>query len=286
VKEVAIVVGALVAAVLAAAVIVFALRPDEELAPDRLATVPKTSTAAVPQLEPLPEVEVVAAEVHQRPVPLDVLETATITAAAYAPGLRLQRTVLEDEWEGRRAEIEDRVTGDVRAYAIGDLLPYGSLLVGISTAAVDVMVGDAHLVRLHADGRIEEVHDLSRVYEGKALPLVRDEPADADEVRLALIDIRSSDPAEVQAAIDRLIAAGHPAIELLIGHVEDILPVESAEYAFPSGSAIEMRPRVSGEIVMMVLEQITGQTFGDLTKEELGDEERRTIARAWRRFLE
>ena len=39
-----------------------------------------------------------------------------------------------------------------------------------------------------------------------------------------------------------------------------------------------MRPKVSGELVMMVLERITGQTFGDLAKEDLTDEERRVFA--------
>lgn len=283
-KETAIVVAALVAAVIAAAAAVFFLRSNE---PDLPASVVRTATVAPPLVAVLiPETEV--SNALRRPVPLDILATSSVAVAPFAPGIRLKRAVVsEDEWEERRAEIEDLRTKDVRAYAIGDLLPYGSLLVGISTASADVMVADSHLIRLYADGRIRGLEDLSDVYAGAALKAAKyTEPADADQLRLALIDLRNDDPAIVQRAIDELIAGGDPAMELLIQHVDDILPVTSAEYAFPSGSGVEMRPRVSGEIVMMVLERITGQTFGDLTKEELTEDERRTIAKAWRRFLE
>ena len=47
-----------------------------------------------------------------------------------------------------------------------------------------------------------------------------------------------------------------------------------------------MRPEVLGQVAMFVLEQITGQTHGDLTREDLSAEERRRIARAWRRAYE
>ncbi len=282
-KETAIVVAALFAAILAAAIAVFFLREDREVLPSAVLTSTATPALAAVWVE-----NEVVSDARARPVPSDILATSSVAAAPFAPGIRLKRSVLSvNDWEERRAEIEDLKSGDVRAYAIGDLLPYGSLLVGISTASADVMVGDSHLIRLYADGRIQGLEDLSEVYNGARLVEAKHaEPADADLIRLALIDIRHEDPATVQKAIDDLIAGGHPAIELLIPHVDDILPVTSAEYAFPSGSGVEMRPRVSGEIVMMVLEKITGQTFGDLTNETLSDEERRAIAKSWRRFLE
>lgn len=290
-KELAIVLGALIAAVLVAGAIVFAFRPAEDRGAPVNAAATSTTAVALPQLASASiiaeEQEAVAAELG-RAVPADILKTATVSAAPFNPGIKLKRTLLEsDEWEGRRASIEDRATRDVRVYAIGDLLPYGSLLVGISTASIDVMVSDAYLVRIYENGKIKSLHDLSSVYEPSALPIVKNaEPPDADVVRLALIDLRNDDPTVVQAAIDTLISAGDPSIELLVPHVADVIPVRSAEYAFPSGSAIEMRPRVSGELVMMILGRITGQTFGDLAKEDLSDEERRTIARAWQRFFE
>lgn len=288
-KELAIVLGALIAAVVVAGAIVVAFKPAEEHAELPVLVATSSAAAALPQLAAVSAAE--QAEVASSPergVPLNILKTASVAAAPFNPGIRLKRALLEsDEWEGRRASIEDRATRDVRVYAIGDLLPYGSLLVGISTASIDVMVGDAYLVRLYENGKIKSLHDLSSVYEPSALPIVKNpEPPDADVVRLALIDLRSDDPTIVQTAIDTLISAGDPSIELLIPHVADVIPVRSAEYAFPTGSAIEMRPRVSGELVMMILGRITGQTFGDLAKEDLTDEERRTIARAWQRFFE
>jgi hypothetical protein len=285
-REVLIVVGSLVAAVAAAAIVVAIFAPGRSGSQAAAATSTVAATA-LPTLIELPQPEVVA-EPFARVVPAEILRTATVAAAPHAPGIKLVRTVPGREgWEDRRAEIEDRLRGDVRAYAIGDLLPYGSLLVGISTAAIDVMVGDAHLIRLYTDGSIEMIEDLEAAFEPRALPMAKQqEPEDADEVRLALIDLRSDDPTIVQAAIDRLIAAGHPGIELIVPHVESSLPVRSAEYAFPSGSQVEMRPRVVGEVAMMVLEQITGQTFGDVAREDLTAEQRRDIAESWLRFFE
>lgn len=218
-------------------------------------------------------------------VPEDVLRTSTAAPSPSEPRVRLVRTRIEARWEDRRAEVEDRETHEVRSYAIGDLLPHGSLLVGISTGAAEIMVADSHLVRLREDGGLEKIQNLTAPPPAKALTPARElEPEYAEEIRIALVDLRSDDPTIVQAAIDALIAAGDPAIELLILHVESPIPVREAEYAFPSGSGLELRPRLVGDIVMMVLERITGQTFGDLSKDRLTDVERREIAGAWKRW--
>lgn len=253
-----------------------------------------TSTAPIGKLETIQAEEPVA-EVA-RGVPAEVLKTSTTASPPIAPKLKLFRIARpaspdgsgETDWEERRAIIEDSKTGDARAYAIGDLLPHGALLVGVMASSVDVMVGDAQLLRLHLDGRVEPLEDLAALAaEPSALrPIERDAPVDGERVRLALLDLDSEDPSVVQGAIDRLITAGEPAIELLLPQVESEVPVQSAEYAFPSGSQIEMRPEVLGQIVMLILEQITGTTHGDLAREDLSVEERRRIARAWRRSLE
>jgi hypothetical protein len=284
------VLGALVfgvAIALAIAVAVRRAKIDREDGTAASASVVRTASVARPI--PLADLAVMAeAEVSPargRAVPADILRTATVTAAYWAPGLALKRAVITDDWESRRAEIEDRTTGDVRAYAIGDLLPHGSLLVGVSTAAAEIMVADTHLVRLHEDGRIEPIQDLSKAFEPAALQPARGlDPDYEDAVRIAIIDLRSDDPTKVQQAIDALIESGDPAVELLIQYADGELPVRSAEYAFPSGSGVEMRPRVSGDVVMMILERITGQTFGDVTKEDLAADDRRTIARSWKRW--
>jgi hypothetical protein len=226
-----------------------------------------------------------AASRDLEPVPAEVLRTATLTASPLAPGLRLLETTMDSDWQLRRARIEDRTSHAVRAYSIGDLLPKGALLVGISTKSADIMVGDKHLVRLHDDGHVEALNDLSELELDVPTEVkVPIDPDYADKLRLALIDARGDDPAVVQQAIDRMIAAGDPGIDLLIPHVDSTAPVHEAEYAFPSGSELKKRPRVMGEMVMLILERITGQRFGDATKEGLTDEERRGIAAAWKRW--
>ncbi|MCK6548641.1 hypothetical protein L6R52_22545 [Myxococcota bacterium] len=47
---------------------------------------------------------------------------------------------------------------------------------------------------------------------------------------------------------------------------------------------MQARPRTAGVIVMLIVERITGQTFGDLTKETLTDAEARQIAGSWKRW--
>lgn len=228
--------------------------------------------------------EVVAAPPAERGVPLDVLKTATVTAAPWAPGLRLVKTALGTEWEAARAELEDKTNGDVRAYAIGDLLPHGSLLVGITEKSADIMVADTHLVRLWVDGKLERLHDLTQPIT-KPLKVASDlDPDYEDRIRVALVDLRSDDPSVVQTAIDELVAAGDPALELLMPQVDSLAPVRAAEYSFPAGGDLQARPRTAGVIVMLIVERITGQTFGDLTKETLTDAEARQTASAWKRW--
>jgi hypothetical protein len=280
-----VVIGALAASVAAAAVVVALFGPPRSSIA-RLGPV-ATSTRALPALEPLAEVEPIAEVAPSpglRPTPAEVLRTSTVVAASWAPGLALVKTTMKPGWEERRAEIEDRTQGDVRSYAIGDLLPHGSLLVGISTGTADIMVGDAHLVRLFADGRVAPLEDFALAAEPPALSHAKGLDEDyRDRVLLAVHDARSQDPSVVQAAIDELVASGDPAVELLIPYVDSALPVRAEAYRFPSGGELDLRPRVLGELVMLVLERITGQTFGHV-KEGMSEEERAAIARAWRRW--
>jgi hypothetical protein len=278
------VIVALAASMACAGLVIAVLASGERHKTQNRALVKTSSTAAVAL--PSTTAHALVARSDVRPVPIDVLKTATVVAEPFAPGLRLARSHMSPVWEDRRAEIEDRTKGDVRGYAIGDLLPHGSLLVGISTTTADIMVGDTHLVRLYDDGRIEPMEDLSKAEIGGITPVSgrASDPDEEDKIRLALIDARSDDPTTVQTAIDQLIAGGDPVIDLLMPYVDSMIPVRSAEYAFPSGSELQARPKVLGEIVMLVLERITGQKFGDATREDLADEERAQMARSWRRW--
>ena len=105
-------------------------------------------------------------------VPTEILGTAERRAAAYAPGLRLLSTERAAAWEQHRAKIRDEATGDVRSYGIGDLLPHGSLLVGLSTGSAEVMVADRTLVRRYTHGRVWAVEASPTADEATALLVV------------------------------------------------------------------------------------------------------------------
>lgn len=243
---------------------------------------PVMPVARLPRIEE--PVAVVSAR-KERGVPRDVLESAAVAAAPWAPGLRLDRSVLSLQWELHRAEIEDLTTGVVRGYAIGDLLPHGSLLIGIAEGAADIMVADSHLVRLHEDGKIEHLENLKRLASPAGVKVAKaiDRRYQA-AVGAAIKAFSGRDLRTTQSAIDHLIESGDPAVELLIAHVEDTARVKVGPLSFPSGSGVDRSPATTGEVVMLVLEQITGQTFGDLARSDLDDEERKLIAKAWRRW--
>jgi hypothetical protein len=218
-------------------------------------------------------------------VPGSVLDTAETRAEPWAPGLSLVDTMMHGPWEERRATIKDSVTGDVRAYAIGDLLPHGSLLVGVSTGAAEVMVADRTLVRLTSDGRVALVEDFRTADEGQALRVVADRDA---PYRSALLDTlalaRSEDPAIAQQAVDALIDGGEPVVEVLIGRVDSLLPLPGIELAFPSGDGRRLAPRTEGDLIIGILERLTTQTFGDIGDPRLDEPKRQEIRRAWLRW--
>ena len=199
-----------------------------------------------------------------RRVPPYILETASTTPAPWAPGVVLMRSDLDGSWEAWRAYIEDVATGDVRSYAIGDLLPYGSLLVGISTAAADILVADVELVRLFEGGRLRSLVDFRAAYEIRPLDRVRDT---SEEYR-RLVDewlerLLLDDPASVQEAIDVLVESGEPAIEQLMAHVGSAILVVPGPYDFGDPRAGAEVVQTQGDIVMRILRAITGQAFVD-----------------------
>ena len=205
-----------------------------------------------------------------RRVPSNVNETAAMTPAPWAPGVHLVQADARGGWERRRALIQDTTTQDTRSYAIGDLLPYGSLLVGISTSAADILVADVELVRLYEDGRVRSLVDFRTAYEARPLPRARDLP---DTYR-RLIDewierLLVEEVAEVQGAIDVLVSSGELGVEQLIPHSGSTLPVVAGPYTF-SGVTGSHLVQTQGQIVMRILGAVTGQAFTD--------------ARAWERW--
>lgn len=218
-----------------------------------------------------------------RAIPSDVAEQADVKAAPWAPGVRLKRTQMAGGWEDRRALIEDLVAKDTRSYAIGDLLPHGSLLVGISTKSADILVADREIVRLADDGTLSSFEDFSVAKAPARGPRrVRDTPDYLEAVDEAVEGLRSDDPERVQAAIDALVEAGDPAADRLMAYVDSVDPVDSLEYTIPSGGERVVVPRVHGDLVIVILERITGQTYGDPTSVPAA--ERRALVERWIRW--
>lgn len=246
------------------------------------ALAPTSEAFALPALAP-PSMPPVQA--GPRGIPKSVAESAHVVAAPWAPGLRLHATDLAGPWEQHRAVIEDLTTEDRRSYAIGDLLPHGSLLVGISTGAAQVLVGDRELVELRETGKIRSLNDFRAAYEARPLkraPALAD--AFVEEAERALAYTLSDDPTHVQAAIDALIAAGEPVVELVLPAVGSEQPVLERPFLFPSPNGPAWTPKVQGDVAVGILEAITGQSYGDVFDPGVGPERRREVARAWRRW--
>ncbi len=235
----------------------------------------------LPRLKPFPRLPVQPAP--GRAVPTDILKTAHETAAPWAPGLTLERVEMEGVWSARRALIQDNSTKDVRAYAIGDLLPHGSLLVGISTTAVDLMVADAELVRLDLQGVIVSIFDFRDADAGQALKVARP-PHDEfrDAVLAAVEGLADSDPAYAQEAIDALLEAGEPVVEVLLEFVGDETSVADVDFVFGGQPARVGRPLHRGAAIMVILETTTSQHFGDPLN--ANPEALRLQARQWERW--
>ena len=256
-----------------------AARPEEPVpkAPDPVPSpamvLPWVQTASTPPVQAR----------LSRGVPPSVLASADLTPVPWAPGLRLHKASLQGPWPQYRALVEDLTTKDLRSYAIGDLLPHGSLLVGISTGAAQVLVADVELIELRTNGKLRSLHDFRAAYEARPLPrapeLAKAYVEGAQDTLQALLD---DDPAVVQQAIDELIAAGEPAVELMLPFVDSDAPVVPYGYVFGEGPA--QTPSYQGDIVVGVLQVITQQSFGDVFGPSGDRAGREQVARAWRRW--
>lgn len=251
------------------------------------ATATVTATAAARFQLPVlhsPEHPAVQARLS-RGIPPSVMAGADLRPVPWAPGLRLRQTELRGTWADYRAVVEDAKTGDRRSYAIGDLLPHGSLLVGISTGAVQVLVADVELIELTTQGSLRSLNDFRTADEARPLRRAPElAPEYVEGAQDTLQATLSQDPAVVQRAIDELIAAGEPAVELIVPWVDSEAPVVPFSYAFPSRDGPRLRPQQQGDIVVGVLEALTGQSFGDVFEPTITAQRRREIAGAWKRW--
>ena len=235
---------------------------------------------------------------HERGTPPETLATIDQYRPSWRLGLRLHETRLDPDWKERRAKIEvlrrEGATGsaapdhepsrDVRDYAIGDLLPFGSILVGISTATVQLLVADAELVSLNDQGQVVSLQDFRAAYEAPRLKLARQDAAYQQALLEVVAYLRSSDADEVQGAIDALIEAGPAAVATLVPYAESVTLVATSTFTFGGGTDVR-QPQVFGDLIVGVLEAITGHSFGDPMASGYLEEDRRWIRRQWARWL-
>ncbi|MEO1334160.1 MAG: hypothetical protein AAFV29_00895, partial [Myxococcota bacterium] len=196
-------------------------------------------------------------------------------------GMSLLETMRGRVWQDHRAIIEVVGGSGPRSYAIGDLLPYGAMVVGISTGAVQLMVADNELVGLSQDGGRWSLEDFQAADEVSSLRLVPDDPVFREAVHEVQAFLRSEDPREVQGAIDALIAAGPAAVGPLIPYAESLVPVVTATYAF---AGTVRRPGVYSDLVIGIIMAITGHSFGDPMGPGLSESERAWIREQWSRW--
>ncbi|MBX2813013.1 MAG: hypothetical protein KTR25_14450 [Myxococcales bacterium] len=210
-------------------------------------------------------------------VPPEIQKDFAVDAPPANLQLRLQRTRKSRmAWENRRALIEDQLSGEVRSYAIGDLLPRGAVLVGIQPREIRVMTRNSLVIAIRVGRKPNVLSDL------------RQHKKSGNRVRRStLSDVLI---ATVQAAVENLKDNdGHlvvRAVEKLVGEGQMIAPL-LAEYAASTDALAIRNTRVGqrriisntlGQRVIAILEHITGQSFGNPTRANAQAE----IAQAWR----
>ena len=190
--------------------------------------------------------------------------------------LKIQKITYGEKWEDSRAWITNG--NDTRSYATGDLLPHGSLLVGIKPKSVIIFAADTIFVSLDTRGKQKLLLDYSA---GKALKARRSKPSPGIQrtkqsakqarkykaaAKRAVQALASDDAQLAQKATDALFAAGMPVVEHLIPHVASKQRVQTKTVEIDGR---QISSRTVGNRVIRLLEAITGQTFGNPENTEL-----------------
>lgn len=220
----------------------------------------------------------------EAPVVLELIGRGAVPAeirqSAEDPKAPLPLRVVEirrgGAWREHRALLEDVDTGDVRAYAAGDLLPHGGVLVAIEPAAVRVMAGDAVVMELglnEARAEAELVDDLRvkrrrRIRGGGGLSKAREAEVDA-----AVAALRAADAEQLAGAVQTLSRCGPLCAPKLVPLVGSSRPVPDGAVSLPG-----QVPKVTtvGSLAVALLEAATGVSFGDYADEPA------EVTRAWR----
>jgi hypothetical protein len=241
-----------------------AVASEPEAAPLRASAPPRLVVAAAGRRHVPAEVRATSEERTAQP-PLRLLETRSSTS----PG-----------WRARRALVEDAETGDVRAFAVGDLLPHGAALVGIEPRAMSLVVGDAVVLRVDVEGRWRVREDLRRARRPRSRRprrrvrhgLSASARAEAREAAGALVGARGE---ALASAIEALLGAGEAVVPILLTSLDDTRPVLQAEVEI---DGVPTRAVLGVDRAIALLEAITGHSFGDPL------EARADVVEAWKRW--
>lgn len=223
-----------------------------------------------------------------RPISPAALRTAHEVTSPLAPGLALVSIQTSTSWQGRRARIRDTRDGRVERYAIGDLLPHGALLVGISARSVDVMIADSEILRLRVERPLERLERFLYA-DGPVGGIFRLRPRRGFERRIARAVAALSDPNPkvVQAALTALSEAGEQALPALSPIVTSTQAVASAEYELVGlESQLKLRPRALGDLACGLLSVVSGAGLGDPSAPGLPAPARARLREDWRRWLD
>lgn len=153
----------------------------------------------------------------------------------------------------------------------GDILPMGWVVTNVQTTPPRVQVWDGgeRILELRPDAAPKLLEQLK-----PAAPARKSGTAVGPKARALLEDL-GADAAINQAIADALLGAGEAVVPSLIAATDDRRPI-----AGPVRIAGKTYPvRYAGDLIIGLLEAITGQTFGAPT----GDR-RTAVARAWQRW--
>lgn len=226
------------------------------LEPDRK-QIPDASQVAIPA---------VPAELGRPAVPPEIQEEASSSTPHALLQLQLRGTPkARSEWGNRRAVIEDQLTGDKRAYAIGDLLPRGAILVGIQPRRARIITRKSIVLELSPGQKPKIINTLSLAKNSTKNQIRQSTISYAlrATVFTAVDELAHYNRPTVVQAILKLIEEGEVIAPTLAVRSHDLTPVQIKVVRIGKK---KIRSSTIGERVIAILEHITKQSFGDPTQ--------------------
>jgi len=180
-----------------------------------------------------------------------------------------------ERWESRRALI--RVRGEIRAFAVGDFVPGGALVVAIDDARA-LLSRDDHVVELGVGASAVVAEDFP-LAEARPHRTFAPDPALEAAVDDTLALLHVGEPRTTQVAVDALVEAGEIIVPYLVRRAGRMATLPGVRFRLPDGRGLA--PRYEGAAVQAILEAITGQRFGDVFEPDASRAQIASAAAAW-----